>query len=102
MFAAKFRHVNAVFGLLQDAQDLVVGVAGRLHVKSPRPGLRENSTFQNQLFPGGLPADPRKIRKDHQRLECDPLGQELHGPTKGLCWPKLLGSWILRFNRRAG
>ncbi len=55
VFAAKFRHGNAVFGLLQDAQDLAVGVAGRLHVKSPRPGLRENSTFQNNLFSGGLP-----------------------------------------------
>ncbi|WP_243312321.1 hypothetical protein, partial [Fundidesulfovibrio agrisoli] len=42
-------------GLLQDAQDLTVGVAGRLHVKSPRLGLRENSTFQNNLLLGGLP-----------------------------------------------
>ena len=52
VFAAKFRYGNAVFGLLQDAQDLAVVVARGLHVKYSRPDLREDFTFRNNLFSG--------------------------------------------------
>ena len=45
LFAAKLRHDKAILGPLQDARNLAVGVAGHLHVKSHRQGLRESSTF---------------------------------------------------------
>ena len=64
MLAAQLGHRHTPFGLPQDRDDLSLCVSTCLHSKSPRSSCRENSTYADPYFQGGLPFPSNRMKQD--------------------------------------
>ena len=54
MHPAQLGHWHTAFSLTQDREDLRLSVSACLHSESPHPSCRENSTYADPYFRGGI------------------------------------------------